>query len=239
MIPSNPFCVAARKNKTPLFCDVIAEAYFRERREDVFQEFLPAEEGEAGQVMTLEMQQVEDVVEQVAAPRFPVILELFEIGTSLVIHDHDFTIQNRLEVEFPQRLHNGKKLFLERNPVTGIERNSALPNLGYGPVAVPFHFKEPVRTVKRFLDRGCKHRRYCVRHRRHRRIVQAVAFQSFVKADLVDFLLAERFLRDVFELFLQRFVRYDRTVLRKDVTCGQQNGLSSSGAAMTFRPCRS
>src|SRR6266571_6197379 len=100
---------------------MIAEAYFRQRRKHVFQEFFPAKQRKAGQIMPLEVQQVENIVEQVAAPRFPVILQQLEIGTPLVIHDDYFTIQNSIEAEFPQRLHNGEKLLLERDPVAGIE----------------------------------------------------------------------------------------------------------------------
>ena len=220
MIPSSPFSLTTWKNRTPSFPYVIAESYFRGGRENFFQEFFSPEQGEARQIMSLEVEEIEDVVEQMAASGFPVILQHLEIGMSLIIHDDDFAVQNGLESEFPQRLRNGKKLLVERDPVPGIERNVSVPDLGDGPVPVPFHLKDPVRMIERFLDQGREHRFYVVRHRCNRRILQLFAFQRFPKTDLLYFFLSGRFLRPGFEDLLQGLMGHDGTVLLENVPFG-------------------
>ncbi len=112
---------------------VIAEFYFRGGGEDFFQEFFSPEQGQARQIMSLEVEEIEDVVEQMTASGVLVMLQHLEIRTSLVIHDDDFAVQNSVKSEFPQRLCNGRKLFVERDPVPGIKRNSLRPGFRQRP----------------------------------------------------------------------------------------------------------
>ena len=140
--------------------------------------------------MSLEVEEIKNVVEQMTASGFLVMLQHLKIRMSLVIHDNDFAVQNSIKSEFPKRLRNGRKLFVERDPVPGIERNVSVPDFGNGPVPVPFHLKDPIRMIKRFFDQGREHRFYAVRHRFDRRILQVFAFHRFVKTDLVQFLLS-------------------------------------------------
>ena len=79
---------------------MIAEAYFRQRRKHVFQEFFPAKQRKAGQIMPLEVEEIEDVVEQMASSGFLVILQHLEIGVPPFIHDNNFAVQNGLKSEF-------------------------------------------------------------------------------------------------------------------------------------------
>ena len=61
--------------------------------------------------MSLEVEKIEDVVEQMAASGFLVILQHLEIRLSPIIHYNDFAVQNSLKSEFPQRLRDrGKPL---------------------------------------------------------------------------------------------------------------------------------
>ena len=69
--------------------------------------------------------------------------------------------------------------------VAGIKGNLAVLDFGNGPVAVPFHLKEPFRMIKRFFNQGREHRFDAVRHRFERGILQVCAFQGFVPTDLV------------------------------------------------------
>src|SRR6266702_2395650 len=204
------------KKQDPVFPYVIAEPYFRGGRENLFQEFLSAEQGEAGQVMPLEVDEIEDVVEQMTASGFLVILQQLEIGMAPIIHDDNFAIQDGLKSEFAQRVHDGSILLVQRDQVAGIERDVSVPDLGDGPVAVPFHFEDPVLMVERLPDQGRKHRSYAVRHRCSRRILQLFAFHRFPKTNLVYFCLTG-FLRAGFEHLLQRLIGHDRTVLLENV----------------------
>ena len=97
------------------------------------------------------------------AAGFLVILQHLEVRASLSIYDDDLAVQNRCKSAFLQRLGNRKKLFIEGDLVTGIKRNIAVLDFSNGPVAVPFHLKEPVRMIKRFFDQGRQHRLDAVR----------------------------------------------------------------------------
>ena len=183
--PFQPLFFGDPVKQYPLSLYMIAEAYFRDSRENLLQEFFPLEQGETGQIMPLEVGQIKDVVQQVTASRVLVMLQKLKIRLALVIHNHNFSVQDSLKSEFTQRLRNRKKLFLEGGPVTGVQGNSSVPDLRHGPVPVPFHFKEPIRMVKRFFDQGREHRFQIVRHRFKRRILQLFAFHCFAKPDLV------------------------------------------------------
>ena len=92
-----------------LFPDMIAEFDVRDGGEDFFQEFLSSDEGQARQIMPLEMEEIKDVVEQMAATGFQVILQHLEIGMAPIVHDDDFAVQNGIESEFPERVRQWEK----------------------------------------------------------------------------------------------------------------------------------
>src|SRR5512139_2914370 len=99
---------------------VIAEFYFWYGRKSFFQEFLPPEQGQVRQIMSPEVQEVENIIEQMATSVVLVMLQLLKIRAALVVHDDNLAVQNCVKSEFPHRLHNRKKLFIERDPVPGI-----------------------------------------------------------------------------------------------------------------------
>src|SRR4030066_310654 len=100
--------------------------------------------------MSMEEQEIKDIVDQITATGFLVILQLLEIRLSLIIHNDDFAVQNCLKSEFLQRLGNREELLIEGDLVTGIKGNLAVLDFGNGPVSVPFHLEEPFRMIKRF-----------------------------------------------------------------------------------------
>ena len=63
-----------------LFSYVIADFYVRGVGKDSFQEFFSPDEGQARQIVSREMEEIEDVVDQMAKTGFPVILKHLEIG---------------------------------------------------------------------------------------------------------------------------------------------------------------
>ena len=86
-----------------LFPYVIAEFYFRGRRENFFQKFFSPEQWQVRQIMSLEVQEIKDIVEQMTFAGFRVILEHLEIRMSLVINCNNFPVQNSLESKGAQR----------------------------------------------------------------------------------------------------------------------------------------
>src|SRR5512135_3365796 len=108
--------------------------------------------------MSGQEQEIEYIVNQMAAAGFLVILQHLEIRPSLVVHDDDFAVQNHLKAEFLQRLSNGGELLVERDLVAAVKGNFAVLDLGNGAVTVPLHLKKPVRMIKRFPDQGGEHR---------------------------------------------------------------------------------
>jgi hypothetical protein len=127
---------------------VIAESYSWAGRENFFQELFPPEQGQVRQIMPPEVEEIKNVVELMTATGVLVMLEHLKIRTPLVIHDNNFAVQNSVKSEFPQRVYNGEKLFVEGDPVPGIKRNAVVPDFGNGPVPVPFHLKDPIRMIK-------------------------------------------------------------------------------------------
>src|SRR3990172_6423134 len=215
--PLHPLIFGDLVKQDAFFPYVIAESYLWGGRENFLQELFPPEQGQGRQIMSPEVEEIENVVEQMTASRVLVMLQHLKIRAPLVIHDHDLAVQNSVKSEFPQRLHNRKELFFERDPVPGIKRNGPVPDLGNGPVPVPFHLEDPIRMIERFLDQGREHRFYSMRHRLDRRILQVYAFHCLVKTDLIGFLLPERFSRSGFEHLLQGLMGHHGTVLLENV----------------------
>src|SRR6266702_6779279 len=85
------------EKQDPILPYMIAESYIRGGRENFFQEVLSSEQGEAGQIMPLEVEEIVDVVEQMASSGFLVILQHLEIGVPLIVHDDDFAVQNSVK----------------------------------------------------------------------------------------------------------------------------------------------
>src|SRR3990172_9901107 len=215
--PFQPLFFGYLVEQDAFFRYVVAESYFRNGRENLFQEFLPPEKRQVCQIMAPEVEEIENIIEQMTASGVLVMLERMEIRASLVVHDDDFAVQDRVKSEFSQCFHNGKELFVERDEVRGIERNVLVPELGNGAVPIPLHLKDPIGMIEWLLGHSREHRYYGRWHRFDRRVLQVLAFHRFVKTDLVSFLLPERFRPVGLEHLFQRFPGHDGTVLLENV----------------------
>ncbi len=136
--------------------------------------------------MPLEVKQIEDIVDQMAAAGFWVILQHLEIRRSLIIHHHDFAVQNRLKSAFLQRLGNRDKPLIEGDSIAAVKGDLAGLDFGQGPVTIPFHLKKPFRMVKRFFNQGRQHRFEAVRQRFERGLLQVGAFQGLMQTNLLQ-----------------------------------------------------
>src|SRR5271157_1168470 len=108
--PLEPFFPDDVEKQDAVFQYVIAEFYFRVRRENFFQEFFSSQQGQVGQIMSREVQEIKYIVEQMTSSRFLVILQHLKIRAPLIVHHNDLAIQNSLKSEFSQRVRNRSKL---------------------------------------------------------------------------------------------------------------------------------
>ena len=69
-----PLCLGGLKKEDPILADMITKADFRGGGEDLFQHFFPPQQRETGEIVSLEVEEIEGIIEKVAAAGFPVIL---------------------------------------------------------------------------------------------------------------------------------------------------------------------
>ena len=127
---------------------VVAQSHMGQLGQDLAEDRSPAGKGQRHQIEPVKVEEIENVVDEAALGRFPVVLEQLETGPARFVHHHDLSVEERIERHGCEGSDDSREPFVERLVFPGIEEYGLVPDLCEGAISVPFYLEEPPLPVK-------------------------------------------------------------------------------------------
>ena len=110
------------------------------------------------QIISLQPEQIEDVIHQMSIGFASPLLERVEIGFALGIDYDDFPVYDGVDPPLLKSLLKRIEFLVEVFVISRPDVNRSVVEVADGAISIPFDLIKPAVIIKRLIDQRCKHR---------------------------------------------------------------------------------